>query len=628
MLNAAALARHPVAVALLVALSMGGAAASRAAELTEIPLENLLETEVISAARFARQVTDASSAVSVLNAEDIRTLGLRTFGEVLDQMRGLHVSHSFDYVFLGARGIGGPLSLAGRVLLLIDGIPAVDNLYDQLYLGHDGVLDMALIERIEYAPGSGTAMYGNNAFLGVINVVTKRGRDIDGLQASVSMGDWNERTTRLSWGQRLSNGAEFLLSGTAHANTGLPSAEMGDLIDHERVTAHDQRLFFKGTWNGFIVEAMGAQRRRFNNQRPDWYDSYLDRNEFVSLGHDGQLAEGWRSSVRLHGGRYGYHTSDEDTRYGYARLANTGEWWALESQFGYDGLEGHRIVLGSRLRRDPLLRYDYLDYDGAGYRYDDKRRSVGLSAEDEITLSPEWRATAGLRLDRRTYAPWTWSPRGALVWQPAPAWEIKLSQGRATRFPSTAEMSFGELTDESNERVTTRELVAEYKRDSLRLLGSYYRYRITDLIEADDGVNHVDGRGLEFEAEWQWRGWRLRGSQAWQHADADAGPPLRFAPRTVTKVHGSVPLGSEAWRLGASLRRTGTQYDIRGIKVNARTLVDLTLASQKALGNFDVRVGWRNVLARREPTMDAYYQTPPVDERMRSAWIELTGTFQ
>lgn len=622
---AAAIARRPLTLALALACWLGAATASRAEELTELPLESLLETEVVSAARFARQITDAASAVSVLTSEDIRILGLRTLGEVLDQMRGMHISHSLDYVFLGARGIGGPMSFAGKVLLLIDGIPAVDNLYDQPYLGHDSLIDVAMIDRIEYAPGGGTAMYGNNAFLGVINVVTKRGRDINGLQVSSSLGDWNERTVRLSGGQRLANGAEWLLSATAHQNSGLPSAEIGDLF--RITTAHDHRLFFKGTYSGFSIEAMGAQRRVFSDNRPAWYYSYLDRNELVSLGYDFEPGLHWRTSLRLNGGRYAYRTSDQDTQYGYARDANSGTWWSMDGQFSFDGLEGHRIVLGARVRRDPLLRYDYLDYDGKRYVYDDRRRSVGFSGEDEITLSPEWRITGGLRVDKRTYSDVAWSPRAALVWQPAPEWQLKLSQGRATRFASTSERGFGTTNEVSDERVTTNEFVTEFRHDSLRLLGSVYRYRVSHLYEPDEGVTHVDGHGVELEAEWQWRGFRLRGSQAWQHAEANAGPQLGYSPRTVSKLQASAPLIGEALRLSLAYRRTGSFDNLDGQQMPPHELVDLTLVSQKFVDKLDLRIGWRNVTNQREEAVDRYYEHPPTDRRRRSAWIELTGSF-
>lgn len=619
---------HSPTTRLLAVLALtlaGGARVAAADELTDLPLERLLDTEVVSAARFARQVTDAASAVTVLTADDIRTFGLRTFGEVLDQMRGLHVSHSLDYVFLGARGLGGPRSLAGRVLLLVDGIPAVDSLYDQLYLGHDALVDVNLIDRIEYAPGGGSAMYGNNAFLGVINVVTQRGRDLGGVRASVAVGDWSERETRVSWGQRLPNGAEWLLSASVHANNALPSAEIGDLFDDS--TGHDQRVFFKGQWEGFSLQAMTSQRKVLTDFRPAWYYTYLDRNELVSLGHDGQPAEHWRSSVRLQAGRYAYRDGDNDSELGTLRTAASGVWWALESQFGYDGLEGHRMVLGARARRDPVMTYDLIDYDTSRFRLDDHRQSIGLSAEDEISLTPDWRATAGLRADRRSFSPWTWSPRAAMVWEPSPGWALKVSQGRATRFASANERSFGEQPDLPDEQVTTSEGVAEYRREGFRVLGSVYRYRVANLVEPPPGASQIRGRGIELEAEWRWRGWLLRGSQAWQRAAVNGEEPLQYSPRQVAKLQASAPIAGEALRASLALRHTGEYLNSEG-RVPPRSLLDLTVVSRNALPGLDLRVGWRNLLNQRERSIDEFYRDPPTGRRHRSAWIELSGSFR
>lgn len=630
----AAIARHRTGIALAaLALSAG---APRADELTDLPLERLLETEVVSAARFARQVTDAASAVSVLTAEDIRIFGLRTMGEVLDHMRGIHISHSLDYVYLGSRGVGGD-SFASLVLMLVDGNPPPDNLYDQLYLGRDALLDVAMIERIEYAPGSGSAMYGNNALLGVINVVTKRGRDIDGLQVSGELGDWSQRTWRVSAGQRHASGLEWLASFTGHADTALPSPQVGDQFD--RSIGHSQTVLLKAQWEGFSALLLTARRRVGTDYRDQpeqaWYTTYLDRNELLAIGHDSRPAEHWRLSLKAQTGHYAYRYGDDDTLLGRYRTANDGQWWALDGQAGYEGWASHRLVLGARLRHDPVQHFHSVDYDGGIYHFAAKRRNLGFSAEDEFTLNDQWAFTAGLRADRRDQLPWTWSPRVAVVWQPAPAWSVKASHGRSARYRSAADSPQTMGADEAlappkEEAVTatTSELVSEYREGNLRLLGSLYRFEQRNRTGLDDGlVATTQGRGLELEAEWQWRGWRLRGSQAWQDAESGDGSPLVYSPRHLTKLQLSAPLAGEALRLSATLRRTGAMQNYAG-RVPSRNLLDLTLVSQKAVDGLDLRIGWRNVLQKREAATDEYYWEPPTGVATRSAWIELTGTFR
>ncbi len=140
--------------------------ANQTIDLIDLPFEKLLETEVTGATGFVREVTDAPSAVSVVTAEDIRRHGYRNLAEILESLPGLTLDFDGSYYYTGARGYGLPGQYFGRFTLLIDGFPAADNAYNQIYLGDDGLLDVSLIDRVEYAPGPGAAIYGSNAFLG------------------------------------------------------------------------------------------------------------------------------------------------------------------------------------------------------------------------------------------------------------------------------------------------------------------------------------------------------------------------------------------------------------------------------------------------------------------------------
>ena len=149
----------------------GGAAAAQ--DLTALPLEALLQRDFISASRLARQVSDAPSAVAIVTADDIRAYGYRTLAEVIASMRGLYVTDERRYQYMGGRGFGDAEDYAGRVMLLVDGYAVQDNLFDQAFIDESGLIDLELVERVEYVPGTGSVTYGNNALLGIINVVTK-----------------------------------------------------------------------------------------------------------------------------------------------------------------------------------------------------------------------------------------------------------------------------------------------------------------------------------------------------------------------------------------------------------------------------------------------------------------------
>lgn len=643
------------AVAALIGFAAQAAEQPDTADPLVLPMEQLLQTDVVSAARFASQITDAASAVSVLTAEDIRRYGWRTLGEVLDHMRGIYMSAASDYVYMGSRGIGGFKTMSGRVLLLIDGVAANDNFYEQTYLGYDGLIDPALIERIEYAPGSGSAMYGNNAFLGVINVVTRRGRSVDGLEAAVSAGGHADRYGRLTWGRRLEGGSEWLASLTVHRNDGSPSLDYDSddqlvpipgseyyLLTGRLEGAQDAHLFVKGQMDGWGLAVLGMtrQQRIAWPWEPGWLDTdtTTDSLGVVSLTRDDIYSGGWRATQRAVLGRYQYRVASSTTVPSDDFVAFTGTegaWWLLDSQWSYDGIKGHKLVLDARLRYDTMQKIWVETPDQALHV---QTRTVSFAAEDQIDLAAGWQATLGLRAENRSRQPTTWSPRAALVYTPDAHWTLKLSHGRSTRqftMLETLRQSsvLGELTWLPGEKATITEGMAEYRDGGLRLLGSLYRYRLDNPYTLERTPKRLNLRGLELEGEWLWQGWQLRGSQTWQWPNAPLGEPIYDTPRTISKLLVSAPLGSERWRLSMALRRTGGYASVGDFSddtsvvfdVPGRTVTDLTLTGLRLAEQWNLTLAVRNLfnVQNRGLTLGQ-----SADRNSRNFWLEVGTTWR
>jgi hypothetical protein len=204
------------------ARSSGTSTTTNASDLTELSLETLMEIEVpkvFGASKIEQRTTEAPSSVTVINADEIKRYGHRTLADVLQSVRGLHVSYDRNYAFLGTRGVSlGDFN--SRILLLVDGHRVNNNLTDGAFIDTAFLLDVDLIDRVEVIRGPGSVLYGNNAFFGVINVITRTGKQLNGAEVSGEFAEFDTYKGRATFGKAFTNGVQLLLSGTYYDSAG------------------------------------------------------------------------------------------------------------------------------------------------------------------------------------------------------------------------------------------------------------------------------------------------------------------------------------------------------------------------------------------------------------------------
>ena len=211
------------------------AAASAAAAAAEPDLEELLrqqlrevprEVEVSAASRFAQSAAQAPTVTYVVTAAEIQRYGMRSLAEILRAMPGVHISFDGVFSYIGARGLGRPADFNSRLLVLLDGMRINENIYDAALIDGDFFAEVDLIDRVEYAPGPGSAVYGNNAFLGVVNVITKRVDKLRGGQVRASLNsEGQQRARQLGLARRVGLGG--LAVRQPDASCQAPLAERG-----------------------------------------------------------------------------------------------------------------------------------------------------------------------------------------------------------------------------------------------------------------------------------------------------------------------------------------------------------------------------------------------------------------
>ncbi len=147
-------------------------------------LDALLGESVSTTASKEAQASTAVPALAInITAEDLRRHGIRTLGEAYNFLAlGLIAEAPLGNAEVGSRGVLFTNDNGKHVLLLLDGHVTNDQRNGASYHSETAGIPIEMIDHIEVMLGPGSVLYGANATLGVVNVVTKRARDYGGLQ--------------------------------------------------------------------------------------------------------------------------------------------------------------------------------------------------------------------------------------------------------------------------------------------------------------------------------------------------------------------------------------------------------------------------------------------------------------
>lgn len=593
-------------------------------ELTDLPIENLLNMEVYSASKFTQKKSDAPTAVTVITAQNIKDYGYRTLADIVQSVRGVYIDSDRNYSTVGTRGFNIPGDVNNRVLVLLDGYRLNDATYDQGPLGTEFPVDIDLIERVEYLPGAGSAIYGNNAFFGVINVITKSGKDFKGKGVEVSgrVASYGTDQERVSYGKRFDNGLEMLVSATRHDSKGenrLFFPELNAPETNNGSTSHGnydnaERLFGKFSWQHLTFEAAYSKRNKglpagnFQTVFNDPRNQNGDQHVFFNLAYNNRIADNLELYARAYHGRYDYPGTwvyDDPPVTVYKELG-LGRWWGTEVRFTSTHIDRHKLMLGGEFQDNYHLSDDFVPVnppnptDTAGFKQSNDR--YGIYLQDEWSLLDNLIVNAGVRYDNLSYAGDAFNPRLALIYKPWDNTSFKFLYGTSFRAPNANELYYTDPTAVGNpnlkpERIKTYEGIIEYQPDrTLRLTAVGFHYEINNLIQLKEipsltpggdpknqyinaGINKAWGAEFEVEKLWDY-GSRLRASYTWVNAyDASNSQQLINSPSNLFKLNFSTPLFEHWLRAGVEAQYTGSRTGRDNIKTAGYPLFNLTLTS-------------------------------------------------
>lgn len=225
---------------------------------------------VYGASKHEQKITEAPSSVTVLTRDEIQKSGYRTLAEILNSVPGFYVRNDRNFSLLGIRGFGRPGSFNTKFQLLLDGHRINDGVTGRAWIDNGFVVEVDLIERVEVIRGPGSSLYGDSAFFGVINVITRRGRDVGGAEVSGGGGSLGSYAGRVSYGTQWSNGVAVVVSGSyqhSDGNARLFYPEFNTPANNNGVAEHGDgekstSIFTSLSWREFTLAGSFVERTK------------------------------------------------------------------------------------------------------------------------------------------------------------------------------------------------------------------------------------------------------------------------------------------------------------------------------------------------------------------------------
>ena len=511
------------------------------------------ESMITIATRHKTPINKAPSIVTVITSKQIKQMGFRTLIDVLKIVPGFYVS--MDETGEREIAVRGVLDDASqKIKVLIDG-HSINDVWRGGAMWNFNDLPVENVKRIEVIRGPGSALYGQNAFLAVVNVITKDTEDIDGIQVTTSGGSFSTQNYNLLFGRgfgdlKISGFLDYFdtqgFSRKIEQDALFPAAASrspGQSQNRKEKTDLNLRL----SYNNLEVKAKYMKKRRKDyigvgdalNEESILRDTYM----FTEVTYKLSLNEKLNITPKLYYDQYNYDPFFEQRPDGHTAGPFSypngikGQLRFKQRTIGFDNQVNYKVFEGNELTFG--LQYEWIHQHDIKYGKNSHpitnanlttvvdfthdlpftrkatRHVYAFYLQDEWNITKDIDLTVGVRHDRFTRFEGTTNPRMGLIWRFVEDAHLKLLLATAFKAPSFQELF---LTNNSvkignpsldPEKINTFELGLGYnftKHMSVSMNYFYNRIRDKIILDAGSPKQFQNGGGSRIqgiEAEWK-----------------------------------------------------------------------------------------------------------------------------
>jgi iron complex outermembrane recepter protein len=406
-------------------------------EFIDIDISQLMNITITSVAKKPQHLADAAAAVFVISAEDIKNSGVTAVADALAMAPGLQVAKiSASKWSVSSRGFSGYTS--NKLLILIDGHSVYSPAYSGTFWDQQNVL-LEDIERIEVIRGPGGTLWGANAVNGVINIITKKSEDTQGVMLTAGGGDQERIMSAARIGGKLGDSTygrlslsyndreeNSLYAGGMDTNDGWQSMRGSFRLDGEQSN--------KGKWT-----VQGDLYKNDEDQivSPYWImtppyfssinGSVEDEGANLLARYEHEFSEDKILTVQTY-----YDYTDREDDY-YQQTFNI---YDFDLQYRMGVGKSNSLTMGTGFRQ---IEGEFTENNQVSMP-DSEDQLYSAFLQDEITLIPDnlW-FTLGTKWEHNDYTGSEWQPSARILWKLAENHSVWTSVARAVRTPSMVE---------------------------------------------------------------------------------------------------------------------------------------------------------------------------------------------
>lgn len=389
----------------------------------DLSIDELMSLKVQSATRKVEPISNIPASIVVITRQDIQSQGWGTLEEVLSHIPGMYQIN--DYLWFGtdSYGVRGFFSSGSfsTMTVMVNGVSQKEDWYNSFPLSKINV-PVEAIDRVEVIRGPMSVVYGSNAFLGAINIITNQ--DVKSSQGVAGIGsNGNYKTFGRIAGEREKVRYTFNAGMFGSRGVEQPYLEMTDYIDPSwnlpsnpttKGQLKDYRKYF-GVSMGIGDLVFEFAQTTTNRGVIDYYPGYADGHQaeiesaYSYFSYTKALSESL--SVNLKTGysafrnRLGYRHNSDSTAYGFNDIFSKSADGEVHLSYNRNkftanvGLTYHMVFEDKLVVDAPNLSNDYINLD-AGIDESKLKRTWALYTQVNYDFSRKLSVLAGLRIEQ------------------------------------------------------------------------------------------------------------------------------------------------------------------------------------------------------------------------------------